>query len=114
VRREQAAAITRDRGNSAGDSLWRSTWLPVAAQAHGGLCVVDCADPGATASPVNYVEWPGGDDADDPPRAQSLGEVVSWWIEAFDDGSFFLDPTLGGLNVHDERLGRERDLLRLV
>jgi hypothetical protein len=68
-------------------TLWRETWLPVAAVDSGGLAVLDCAVPDQQASPIHYVKWRGLTFKVEP-GTQSFGELVSRWIEAFDSGVF--------------------------
>jgi hypothetical protein len=57
-------------------------WLPVAYSLHGGAIVVDGAN-GVTAecAVVAYTE-PEMNAGESGPRAGSLGEMVTWWIEA--------------------------------
>jgi hypothetical protein len=71
--------------------LWSSAWLPLAGNYHGGVMFVDSraqSDPPRT--PVHYTEPQMGTQV--PPPAPSLGQVITWWIEAIDDGICEYDP----------------------
>ena len=88
--REMAAQIAESPGWPPGKTRWVDGWMPLCWIDHGRL-VIDCADPTSPISPVRYVQWveiPEG-----PPPTRSIGELVSWWIEAFDTRGYYLDET---------------------
>ncbi len=102
-RAEETARIVRDAGTPPG-RLWWPTLLPVASTPHGALIVVDRAEPHAPVSTVYNLEFEGGI----LPRARSLGEMVTWWIEAVDCGAYDFDAATGRWIWNRDRLTTEQ------
>jgi hypothetical protein len=61
--------------------LWRSEWFPLTQL--GGIAI-DCSVPFGSPTPVRLLDWHFEDFQQ--VKASSLGEVVTWWIEALDQG----------------------------
>jgi cell wall assembly regulator SMI1 len=70
---------------------WVPTWLPILTTIGGDHIVIDCAAPG-NASPVYFFDREGPAARNFVPRAESIGTMVSWWIEGFDAGAVWWDP----------------------
>ncbi len=105
--REMAAQVAASPGCPPGETTWADGWIPICWIDHGRL-FIDCADPTAPVSPVRYVQWVAMPEW--PPATRSIGELVSWWIEAFDTGGYYLDATANPpmLCDKDDRLDRRR------
>jgi cell wall assembly regulator SMI1 len=89
-RRAMALKACNQDQEEADQSFWRWAWLPLADNQHGGVMFVDgraSSDPPRTQ--VIYTEPEIGTDT--PPAAPSLGQVVTWWIEAIDTGLYAYD-----------------------
>ena len=82
-RRRMAAEIAGDDA----EELWRATWLPLSENAGGGAAVLDCSSPHLRGAPVHSVDWHRRGDFSQP-STETLGELIAWWIEAFDDGTY--------------------------
>lgn len=105
--REMAAQLAASPGWPLGERTWVDSWSPICWIDHGRL-LIDCADPTMPMSPVRYIQWvalPEG-----PPATQSIGELVSWWVEAFDTGGYYFDETMDPpmLWRTDDRLDHRR------
>jgi cell wall assembly regulator SMI1 len=87
---EQTAASFSGEPNTGdpGYWWWRS-WLPISPQS-GGPIVLDCGMRGEQTSPIRRIDW-GADEQFWEPKARSFGELVSWWIDAFDRGAWRYD-----------------------
>lgn len=70
--------------------MWEPSWLAFAVDAGGGVAAFECADPAAAMTPIHVVDWHRSTpERFRTPVSASLGEVVNWWIEAFDAGGYF-------------------------
>jgi hypothetical protein len=76
------AARTWPEHNS--DFLWSPTWFPVVGWQL--PIVIDCSVAEGQATPLRIVDWQDVEGFLEP-QAQSLGQMVSWWIEAIDVGA---------------------------
>jgi hypothetical protein len=82
------------------DDRWSPSWLPV-----GGLrfpVVIDCSVPAGAPTPVRLVSLEHVGPS--PPVAASLGEVVTWWIAAIDNGAWRWDTTHSVWKVENDLL----------
>jgi hypothetical protein len=91
-------------------SLWASSWLAIGSQ---GRVACECDLPAEAAVPVLDVDYhkaafPGA------LAARSLGEMVSWWIEALELGAWRYDGTHTRWERRPELIPPERDLTGLV
>lgn len=73
------------------DYWWRPSWLPVTERS-GAIRIETAVNPGQP-SPV-YWAYFADHDAQGlaRPRVSSMGEMVDWWIEALEAGSWAFDP----------------------
>lgn len=86
--------------------LWPRNCLPFAVDGGGGVLTIDCSDPVSRSSPIVAVDWHGPRPF---PRADSLGQVVTWWIDAIDTGIYEFDRERMTLSAyHWERVPRDR------
>jgi cell wall assembly regulator SMI1 len=83
------------------DFLWHPTWLPIKGPQL--PIVIDCSVPEGQPTPVIFVDWQNVDGFSKP-RAESFGQMVSWWIEAIDCGAWRWDPERNQWDTHDELL----------
>lgn len=90
--------------------LWWPSLLPLLSTPHGSLIAIDCAMPHETASTVYYLEWEGGI----LPKAQSLGEMVGWWIEAVESGAYGFDQAQARWIFDWDRLTADQRASQLV
>jgi cell wall assembly regulator SMI1 len=93
------------------DSWWAPTWFPIS---HGepGILVCD----GATsddAAPVRVINYHDIDDFREV-RARSLGEMVTWWIEAIDHGGWTYNAERQTWDRDPPGLETEREATGLV
>jgi hypothetical protein len=86
------------------DFLWNSAWIPITGPQH--PLVIDCSVAADEPTPIRVIDWQNVDGFFKP-RAESLGQMVSWWIEAIDCGAWRWDPERNQWNTHDELLERE-------
>ncbi len=105
--RERAAAEQRAiqrAGRSGAPYFWESSWLPFAWSDNGTLLAVDCGPGAGARSPVFFVNFEGLL----PARTCSIGEAVSWWIDGFDSGAYYVDEESGWLRGRIELLPPDR------
>jgi cell wall assembly regulator SMI1 len=76
------------------DWWWRPDWLPITTNGAGTTVACDCAVSTGAPSPVHAVNW-GARETFYEPSAPSLGQVVTWWIEALDVGAWRYDGERG-------------------
>ena len=112
--RELATGVAEQLGIER-ERVWPSHLLALSADAHGGVAAISCAHPERADAPVYY------SDCEDPdfegvqaPRTRTLGEFVTWWIEAIDSGAADYDATAGRWRYVHERLDPARAMTRLV
>jgi hypothetical protein len=86
------------------DFRWNPAWLPISGPQH--PCVIDCSVPGGEPTPVRFIDWQNVDGFF-LPRAESFGQMVSWWIDAIDCGAWRWDPARNRWDTHDDLLDRE-------
>jgi len=96
------------------DYWWEPAWLPLLKTQHGALIACDCTAPEVWGTPILYVDWGAFGDAVRRRRARSIGEMVTWWIEAFDQGAVRYVAAEGRWEHHWERLGPEQQRSQLV
>lgn len=86
------------------DEAWPATCLPFAMNVGGGTLNFDCS--GAEPAPIIAIS-PHSFDV--RPSAPSLGVVVSWWIEAFENRIYTFDRARRWLSeYHLERVPESR------
>jgi hypothetical protein len=68
------------------EGWWARAWFPVTERS--GPIVCDCSVPEGEVTPIRILDWGALIKQVKIPRARSLGEVVGWWIEAFDVGAW--------------------------
>jgi hypothetical protein len=87
--RALAEERTRDEGNP--DVWWNPRWIPLLEPDVGATVACDCSIAPGEPSPL-YVVWWKLPDYDKPPRrADSVGQMVEWWLEALDTGIWRYD-----------------------
>jgi len=92
---------------------WNRDWFPITVTGSGGIVACDCGVERTAQTPIRMVEWGAKEDSD-VPVVPSFGQMVTWWIEAYDDGVWDYDAAEARWIYRDELLTRERDLSRLV
>lgn len=85
--RSRSAALADPEAGHDEDYWWPPTWFALTKGKRSVVC--DCAAPGAT-SPI-YAYDVGVWEELHTPRADSFGQVVAWWIRAYDDGIWRYD-----------------------
>jgi len=106
--RPDLAALGRDV-----EGWWGREWVPITVTGSGGVIVCDCGVERGAPTPIRFVDWEARE-AYAVPVVPSFGQMVSWWIEAYDDGVWDYDADEARWIYRDELLSRERDLSRLV
>jgi hypothetical protein len=71
---------------SGGPQLWDPQWLPFTIASGHVLC--DCSVAPEEPTPIRLYDPGALGEAVREPRAQSLGELVGWWLEAFSSGAW--------------------------
>lgn len=75
------------------DAAWNPRWVPIALNSSGGLLTCEAGgDPNAACS-VRYVQ-PGVTALPPTITAESLGQLVLWWIELYDRGLYYYDASI--------------------
>ena len=84
-------ALTDPNSTAPTVDLWRLTRVPAIDSMSGSLIAIDTADRG----PLSPVYWKDRDgNSSRPPVVPSLGTMISWWIDALEDGLGY-DRTTG-------------------
>jgi cell wall assembly regulator SMI1 len=83
------------------DFLWNPAWFPV--EGSQLPTVIDCSIPEDQISPVRSIDWQDVDGFFEP-QAESLGQMVSWWIDAIDIGAWEWNQGDQRWYSHDDRL----------
>jgi hypothetical protein len=86
------------------DYRWNPAWLPIRGPQL--PVVIDCSVPEGQPTPLRFIDLQDVEGSPKP-RAQSLGQMVSWWIEAIDCGAWRWNPASNQWDTHDELLPRE-------
>lgn len=94
------------------DELWHPQWFPVTVAAYGAVVACDCGDPGAERTPIRPVDW--ASQLAGPIKARSFGEMVTWWLDAIDQGAWWYEPAEERWNRDYTALDPRRELTRLV
>jgi cell wall assembly regulator SMI1 len=111
---EQRTRARQIAGERADALLWRDAWLPLADNFHAGVIVVDATAPAdRRETPVYYTEPELGTRAG-APRAATLGQMVTWWIEAIDEHVIDYDSSTGDWRYAVDQLDPQRERTRLV
>jgi hypothetical protein len=92
---------------------WQDTWLPFSRNSHAALAAVNCTGREDALCPVYYVD-PPETEAGSPPEARSLGELVTWWLSAFDEGAYYYNADTGRLAARRGRVPPELEGTGLV
>ena len=92
---------------------WQPGWLPITTNGAGTTIACDCSVPEGEPSPMYAVNW-GVRENFYEPSAASFGQMVTWWIEALDDGSWRYDREAGRWDYNWELVEPERQLGGLV
>ncbi len=100
--KEEQRAIA-EGGSSGAPYLWVPTWLPFV-WGDGRLLAVDCRPGAGAASPVFF----DGDEEITSARTCSMGEAVSWWIDGFNSGGYYLHEESGRLGIRFDSLPPDR------
>lgn len=82
-------------------TAWRPWLIPFAER--GGTIAVDASDPNAVLSPVVRVDW-DTPDSGTIVRAESIGQMVSWWSEAVENGWWQYDRSADVWTLHWDRM----------
>lgn len=77
------------------DYWWEPAWFPFGVTG-GGVVAADL-DQAARRTPVLHIDWAVSEERADwsTPKAASMGQLVTWWIEAIDDGVWTFHPERG-------------------
>jgi len=93
---------------------WPANQFTVTTKSSGDI-TVDCAVSDGAPSPIFFVRHDRNPEVDfATPSARSFGEMVTWWIEAWDDGIWGYDKHTGQWSYEWERLDRARELTGLL
>jgi hypothetical protein len=71
---------------SGGPQLWDPQWVPFTIASGHVLC--DCSVAPEEPTPIRLYDPGALGEAVREPRAQSLAELVGWWLEAFSSGAW--------------------------
>ena len=110
---EDAADFATGTPRATPDWWWQPGWLPITTNGAGTTIACDCSVPEGEPSPMYAVNW-GVRENFYEPSAASFGQMVTWWIEALDDGSWRYDREAGRWDYNWELVEPERQLGGLV
>lgn len=95
------------------DYWWHPQWFPITESISGSTVACDCSVRPGEPTPIRAVSWGTKEDSD-VPVARSFGEMVEWWLEAFDTGAWRYDRTQQTWVYSWELLAAGRRLKRVV
>ena len=110
TRSQRSIAIDDDVYSA--EEWWSPSWLAMTQQ--NGSIVCDCAVARGQPSPIRRVWWGSTAPENAAIKARSLGELLSWWIEAYDVGAWSYLPDSVGWDYQPERLRFELRTLGLI
>ena len=73
------------------ERFWSTRWLVLSTNMHGAAIVIDALDDGAATSAVRYIETEAPAGSSVEPATRSMGEMVTWWLDAIDSGAHSYD-----------------------
>jgi hypothetical protein len=112
MRRTAVTLVEDDPDVILPDDLWHPNWFPVVRTTYGAVIACDCGDADAERTPIRAVRWAA--EVLGEIKARSFGEMVTWWLEAIDDGAWWYEPSEQRWERDAGLLDRERELTRLV
>ena len=85
------------------DDVWPRAWLPLSTEGNGAMMVCDCSVAEGAPTPIRHFNH---EFAGESRRvvAESLGQVVSWWLAALDSRAWTWDRNRGVWEEHHDRL----------
>lgn len=83
---------------------WAPSWLPITGPQL--PIVIDCAVAEQDPTPVRFIDFQDIEWSREV-KAESLGQMVAWWIEALDRGAWRWDVQQARWTVHRELLNAE-------
>jgi hypothetical protein len=88
------------------DDIWHPAWFPIVQGDGAPVTVIDCSVPKGAPTPITFVDWEA---LHTPtlPSARSLGEMISWWIDALSRGGWSFDAATGKWAEDVERQAEE-------
>jgi cell wall assembly regulator SMI1 len=92
---DENRALAEERDPENGDLWWDPAWMPILSPDNGTTIGCDCSVAEGEPSPLHVVWWENPDDPGPRQAAQSLGQMVVWWLDAVDSGIWRYDPTEG-------------------
>jgi hypothetical protein len=75
--------------------------------------VIDCSVPEGQPTPLRFIDLQDVEGSPRP-RAQSLGQMVSWWIRALDSGGWHWDAAGSEWKIHRELMDDDYRMSPLV
>lgn len=72
------------------DFWWNRQWFPIVESVGGISLACDCTVAFEAATPIRAVDWSAREPGD-ASVARSFGQVIEWWIAAFDAGAWRYD-----------------------
>jgi cell wall assembly regulator SMI1 len=100
--RDVALQVADGASGLTADDFWRPHWFPFAVASRPVLAC-DCSVPEGALTPIYAVDYEFVDESKTP-VADSLGDLVSLWIEALDAGAWTYNRELHRWEDHPERL----------
>jgi hypothetical protein len=94
------------------DYQWNPAWLPISGDPSHPV-VIDCSVAEGMPTPLRVIDW---EDIDGffKPRAESLGQLVSWYMKAMDAGAWRWSPERRQWDVRRELLDDELRMTPLL
>lgn len=86
------------------DYRWNPAWLPIDGPQL--PTVIDCSVPEGEPTPLRFIDLADVEESPKP-RAQSLGQMVTWWITALESGVWQWDRNARAWERHRELLDDE-------
>ncbi len=96
------------------DFWWHPSWFPITVASNGGVVTCECSVDDGKPTPMRSINW--DERTEEPGRAgaASFGEMVSWWLEAFDSGVWRYEAERGRWDYRWQLLDPARELTALV
>lgn len=87
--------IARRGGDQVQEGIFRSTWLPLAVTMSSPVVVCETAGDAHGPAPVYLLDWGGHETSHRVPAADSITEMVGYWLKGYEAGLYTYLPDAG-------------------
>jgi cell wall assembly regulator SMI1 len=87
--------IARSGGDQVAPGIFRPTWLPLAVTMSSPVAVCETAGDPHQPAPVYLLDWGGYESSHRVPAADSITEMVGYWLKGYEAGLYTYLPDKG-------------------